>query len=275
MLRVHTLFSGSTGNCIYIKNDDTEILIDAGKSCGATEKALNSIGTSLSNIKEIFITHEHCDHTAGLEIISKKYNIPVHMTAPSYDKYVRSGTNLERMATREDVAYEKSVGSLSISSFPVPHDSVQNVGFIISSQGDTFGIATDIGHITSTVAESLSLCKRVIVESNHDIKMVENGPYPRFLKERILSDGGHLSNEKCATLCAYLCDKGVCELTLAHLSQENNLPKLAYETVRSHLDKCGFENTPLKVAFPEIAVCATNGKSYPYPIISDGGKRSE
>lgn len=267
MLSVYTLFSGSGGNCIYVKADDTEILIDAGKSCAATEKALNSLGTSLSNIKEIFITHEHSDHTAGLEVISKTYKIPVHITAPSYDKCIKSGTHLERVAMREDIAYEQSNGALSIKSFPVPHDSVQNVGYIISAGEEKLGIATDIGHITATVAESLSLCQRVIVESNHDIKMVENGPYPRFLKERILSNSGHLSNIKCANLCAYLCDKGVKEVTLAHLSRENNLPKLAYETVKSHLTECGFEDCALKVAFADIAVCATDGRSYPYPIV--------
>lgn len=263
MLSVHTLFSGSDGNCIYVKNEDTEILIDAGKSCASTEKALNALGTSLCNIKEIFVTHEHSDHIAGLEVISKKHIIPVNITAPSYDKCIKSGSHLEYVAQRQAVTFEKDVGSLSIRAFPVPHDSVQNVGYVISSRDDTFGIATDIGRVTPVVASNLSLCKRAIVESNHDISMVENGPYPRFLKERILSDSGHLSNEKCAMLCAYLCEMGVCELTLAHLSKENNLPKLAYDTVKTHLTKCGFENVPLKIAFADITVCATNGKSYP------------
>lgn len=266
MISVHTLFSGSSGNSVYIKNEDTEILVDAGKSCGAIEKSLNALGSTLRNIDSIFITHEHTDHTAGLEIISKKYQIPVYITSPSYENHVRAGSYLERFAKSEAVTFEKTVGSLCLCSFPVPHDSAQNVGYIIRSSDDTFGVATDIGHLTSTIADNLSQCNKVIVESNHDIKMVENGPYPRFLKDRILSPNGHLSNDKCAAFAAYLCDKGVKEFTLAHLSQENNLPKLAYEAVRNQLNACDFEDIPLKVAFADITVCATDGKSYPFPI---------
>ncbi len=266
MISVYTLFSGSSGNCVYVKNEDTEILIDAGRSCGAIEKSLGALGTSLSRIKAIFVTHEHSDHTQGLEVISKKFQIPVYMTSPSYDKYVRGGSFLQRLAICCTVEYEKDIGSLNIRSFPIPHDSAQNVGYVITSGDDTFGIATDIGHPTEEIAENLSKCKRIILESNHDIKMVENGPYPSFLKERILSPTGHLSNDKCAQLCAYLCDRGVVGITLAHLSKENNLPKIAFEAVRCHLDACGFENVPLKVALADITVEATNEYSYPYPI---------
>ena len=266
MISAYTLFSGSRGNSVYIKGKDTEILVDAGKSCGAIEKSLSFLGTSLKNISAIFITHEHTDHTGGLEIISKKYQIPVYMTAPSYDNHVRAGSYLQRFAKRMDVEFSALVGSLSVSSFPVPHDSAQNVGYVISDSEDTFGIATDIGYLTSAIGEHLCSCNKVIVESNHDIQMVKNGPYHEALKKRILSKGGHLSNDKCAELCAYLCDHGVKEITLAHLSQENNLPKLAYETVKNQLCACGFEGVPLKVAFADITVCATDGNCYPFPI---------
>ena len=267
MISAYTLFSGSRGNCIYVNDGETEILIDAGQSCGAIQKSLLSLGTSLENIKGIFITHEHSDHTKGLEIISKKYNIPVHMTAPSFNEAVRGGTFLERNAVSMPVGYEKSSGGINIRSFPVPHDSRQNVGYIISTRDDTFGIATDIGHLTNEITSNLSQCKKAIVESNHDKNMLENGPYPRFLKERILSPRGHLSNDMCAQLICYLCDKGVNEFTLAHLSQENNTPKKAYDTVFGEMKECGFGNVPLKVAFADITVNATNGKSYPFPII--------
>ena len=267
MIKAHTLFSGSSGNCIYVKDENTEILIDAGKSCGAIEKALNGLGTSLRRINKIFITHEHADHTAGLEVISKKFQIPVHFTSPSYENHVRAGSYLERFALSENVEYESTVGSLSLRSFPIPHDSAQNVGYVITSSDDTLGIATDIGHLTSVIGENLSGCSKIIVESNHDIKMVENGPYPSFLKKRILSPQGHLSNDKCAQLCAYLCDHGVREITLAHLSQENNLPRLAYEVVKNQLNLCGFDSVPLKIAFADIPVDCTNGKSYPFPIL--------
>ena len=221
MLSAYTLFSGSSGNSIYVNDGKTEILIDAGKSAAAIEKSLTGLGTSLRRINAIFITHEHTDHTSGLEVISKKYQIPVYMTAPSYDNYVRGGSYLQRMAHRTEVELCQSIGTLSVSSFPIPHDSAQNVGYIIKSEDDSLGIATDIGYITSVIADRLCLCKHVIVESNHDIKMVEEGPYPRFLKDRILSKGGHLSNDRCAELCAYLCDHGVEDITLAHLSADH------------------------------------------------------
>lgn len=266
MLKAYTLFSGSSGNCTYVRNGNTEILVDAGKTCGAIEKSLTALGSTLRRISAIFITHEHSDHTAGLEVISKKYQIPVYMTAPSYDSYVRQGSFLQRFARRCDLEFCEQVGSLSVSAFEVPHDSLANVGYIIKDENDALGVATDIGHLTSSLAEHLCLCKHVIVESNHDVEMVKNGPYIQPLKDRILSNGGHLSNDKCAEFCAYLCDHGVCEITLAHLSRENNLPKLAYETVKNQLCACGFENVPLKVALADTTVCVTDGKSYQHPI---------
>jgi phosphoribosyl 1,2-cyclic phosphodiesterase len=263
MIKSYTLFSGSQGNSCYVSCGNTEILIDAGKSCGAIEKSLNALGTSLSRISAIFITHEHTDHIGGLEIISKKFQIPVYITAPSYSAGVRGGSYLERFAKPQDICFEKSIGELSIRSFPVPHDSAQNVGYVISSRDDTFGISTDIGHLTTVIGENLELCSRVIIESNHDIQMVKDGPYPQHLKDRILSSSGHLSNEKCADFAAYLCDKGVRQITLAHLSRENNMPKIAFEETRSHLNDCGFEHIPVKIAMPDIAVCASDDKSYP------------
>ena len=268
MIKAYTLFSGSSGNCIFIKDGSTELLIDAGKSCAAIEKSLSAQGSTLGRIASIFVTHEHSDHTCSLETISRKHQIPVYIADLSYDSLVRQGSYLSRFAKRVDVGFSIKIGTLTVSSFPVPHDSAQNVGYIISSDdGDSIGIATDIGHLTSELGQRLCPCRHVIVESNHDIEMVKNGPYPAYLKSRILSNGGHLSNDKCAEFCAYLCDHGVKEITLAHLSRENNLPKLAYETVKTRLCACGFEDTVLKVAFADIPVCATNGKSYPHPII--------
>lgn len=267
MINAYTLFSGSGGNSIYVTDGKTEILVDAGKSCATIEKALSGLGTSLRRISAIFITHEHSDHTSGLEVISKKFQIPVYITAPSYDNYVRGGSFLQRYAKRMGECFSKEVGTLAVLSFPIPHDSAYNAGYVISSEDDSIGIATDIGHLTEVLGTHLCACKKVIVEANHDVEMVKNGSYPQFLKERILSNGGHLSNDKCASLCAYLCDHGVEEITLAHLSKENNLPKTAFETVKSHLCACGFEKTPLKIAFADITVCATDGKSYPNPII--------
>ncbi len=257
MIQAYTLFSGSSGNSIYIRDEKTEILIDAGRSCSLIQGALLELGTCLQNISAIFVTHEHSDHIKGLEIISKKFKIPVHMTYPSYAGGVSRGTFLDECTTPHDVIYEVKCGTLCVKSFPIPHDSEQNVGYLIESKGEVFGIATDIGHLTTTIVDSLVKCERIIVESNHDIKMLKSGPYPSFLKQRILSSLGHLSNVDCAKLCVYLCQNGVKGITLAHLSKENNTPALAFDEVRRALDSNNLENIPIRVAMPENTVCAT------------------
>lgn len=255
MIQAYTLFSGSGGNSVYVKSGNDAILIDAGKSAGAIEKALCSIGTSLKSINAILITHEHSDHTGGIEIVAKKYRIPIHITAPSYPKIAYHGSFASQCAHSHEVRYELKVGSLSIKSFEIPHDSIQNVGYIITdSEGDTLGIATDMGHVTDEVKTSLCGCKTAIIESNHDRFMLVAGKYPEFLKHRILSERGHLANEDSADLCVHLAKNGTQSITLAHLSKENNTPELAMTTARELLDKNGFSFVKLGVASPCDAV---------------------
>ena len=248
MINVTPLFSGSDGNSIYINDGKSEILIDAGKSAGAIDKALKALGTSLSNISAIFLTHEHSDHTSALEIISKKFAIPVHITDPSYKKLVHIGSFLSSCAVCHDVNYEVSVGDFKISSFEIPHDSVQNVGYIFKNNGEKFGIATDMGHITDEIKMRLCGCSSVIIESNHDRFMLVAGHYPEFLKHRILSDTGHLCNEECAHLACYLAENGTKSITLAHLSKENNTPDMAFSVTRQALDENGFCSVELNIA---------------------------
>lgn len=256
MLSAYTLFSGSSGNCTYVKSGSTEILIDAGKSALAIEHALNELGSSLEFIKAIFVTHEHSDHICGLEIISKKYKIPVHMTYPSYDKTVKCNTFLSEVACRHEINYEKEIDNIKIKSFEIPHDSAKNVGYIISDTDDCIGTATDIGHITDEIAKNLINCRCVILEANHDVEMLKSGPYPSFLKNRILSKNGHLSNKNCALLSCYLAENGVKCLTLAHLSKENNTHKLAYDTVFELLERNNL-SIDLRVAKPDTPVLVT------------------
>ena len=232
MISAYTLFSSSSGNCTYVKCGSVEVLIDAGASMRSIEQSLTFLGTSLENIKAIFITHEHSDHMSGLEIISKRYNIPVHMTYPSYDKGVRDKSYLKRSAIRHDIEFTVTLEGLSVKSFVIPHDSAQNVGYILSENGKKcLGTATDIGHVTEEIAYALKGCEHVILEANHDIEMLKNGSYPEYVKERILSSKGHLSNKNAARLACYLAENGVKHLTLAHLSEKNNTPALARDTV--------------------------------------------
>ncbi|MBQ9703065.1 MAG: MBL fold metallo-hydrolase [Clostridia bacterium] len=253
---VYTLFSGSSGNCVYVKDKNTEILIDAGKSAGAIEKSLTALNSCLSNIEGIFLTHEHTDHTVGLEIISKKYHVPVHMTEPSYQRCVSPRSYLATCAKGHEVRYELKIGTLKISSFEIPHDSMQNVGYIIENdEGEKFGLATDMGHITEEILSSLVGCHYAVIESNHDIGMLKSGPYPYFLKQRILSDRGHLCNEECARLSLYLAENGTKSITLAHLSRENNTPDRAFSITRDVLNQGGYPNVELNVASPFISIC--------------------
>lgn len=250
MIEAYTLFSGSSGNCIYIKNGEDEILIDAGKSAGAIEKALSLIGSSLRRISAIFVTHEHSDHTSGLEIISKKYQIPIHITAPSYTRVAYNGSFTSRFAISHEVHYEHRIGSLLLRSFEIPHDSAQNVGYIIECEGERLGIATDMGHITEEIKSSLCGCKTAIIESNHDKFLLVAGPYPEFLKHRILADTGHLANEDSAELSLFLAKNGTESITLAHLSKENNAPEIAFSAHRDALDRHGYASVDVSVARP-------------------------
>jgi len=254
-MQIYTLFSGSSGNSVYIKDGDTELLIDAGKSAGAIEKSLSALNSSLKNIEAVFLTHEHTDHTVGLEIISKKHHIPVHMTEESYNKLVSPSSFLYSCARKHDSRYSVRIGSLTVTSFEIPHDSARNVGYIIESdEGERFGLATDMGYVTEEIENALCGCSVAVIESNHDIKMLKSGPYPYFLKQRILSSGGHLCNDDCAVLAVNLARSGAKSITLAHLSCENNSPDKAFEVTRALLDASGFSSVELKVASPVESV---------------------
>ena len=230
---VHTLASSSKGNSVYVRLGDDEILIDAGISCKRLAEALRSLDTDISRIKAIFVTHEHSDHVSGLETAAKKYNIPIHLTEPSARAYLSSKTaNVARTAIIHPILYTEQVGALTVRSFATPHDSAASVGFVVTdgTPEHTLALATDIGTLTDEVSDALIGCENVILESNHDENMLMCGDYPYELKRRILSDTGHLSNEAAAAFVSRLAASGTRRILLAHLSQDNNLPELAYHS---------------------------------------------
>lgn len=254
-LSAYTLFSGSSGNCVYIKSADAELLIDAGVSARAVEKALHEVGSSLDRIAAIFITHEHVDHTRGLEVISKKYHIPTHMTEPSARALITDphASLLGDLYLHRQM-FSVRFGNTTVCSFATPHDSAASVGYTVSyteENGSTekLGVATDIGHIDDSIVSSLIGADSVIIEANHDVEMLLSGPYPYPLKRRILSDTGHLSNDKSAELAKLLAAKGTKHFLLAHLSKENNYPPTAEAAVRSAL--ADYEDITLAVASPD------------------------
>ena len=234
-----SLYSGSKGNCTYFKCGDDEILIDAGRSFRALTTALNSIGGNIERIKAIFITHEHSDHISALEMLSKKINIPIHITEDSAKKLISTTSYAKNNIICHSPLYEEQIGGILVRSFPTPHDSDMSVGYTITlPDGKKIGYATDIGHITPTIRENLLGSAAVVLESNHDINMLRDGPYPAWLKVRIESAIGHLSNRDCAAFIPELIASGTKDIMLAHLSGENNTPDIALECAKCVCGNC-------------------------------------
>lgn len=243
-IEAYTLFSGSKGNSVYIRCGDVSVLVDAGMSARAMQTALMSVGSSLERISAIFITHEHCDHIRGLEVIAKKYGIPVHATAPTAS-YINCDPSCLRV---HPPRYDCTVGEIEVSSFITPHDSACSVGYVIRAGERSVGVVTDLGYMPDSIIEQLCGCSAVVLESNHDVDMLMRGPYPQSLKYRILSRRGHLSNADCADSVCTLSQNGVENVLLAHLSGENNLPRLAFETSAGAMEQRGLHRTTLSVA---------------------------
>ena len=251
--RIVTLYSGSGGNSVYIRMADTAILIDAGKSARTLCNSLKAIGTDMSEIRAIFVTHDHHDHVSALEVLSKKHAVPIHMTDASaalFDRY--PDAPIHTRLVRHSPIFTEQVGPLRVTSFPTPHDSRMSVGYRIECEMDgaihSVGVATDIGYVTTEIREGLCGCEAVVLESNHDVDMLMKGPYPYELKQRIRSKRGHLSNHDSALLSAELAEKGTRAFLLAHLSEENNEPTLALEETERAISDPGVR---ISVAAPD------------------------
>ena len=255
-LRVISLFSGSKGNCTLIDTGHTRFLIDAGGSAKAITEALEQVGYSLSDIAAIFITHEHSDHTHGLGVLTKKRPIPVHLTEASAKALAPAKDSpLWACLVTHPAEYTVSLeDGCEVEAFAAPHDSVCCVGYRITCCGGTVGVATDLGYVTQRVYDRLLGCEAVILESNHDRDMVKNGPYPAALKQRILSGGGHLSNDDCAEVAGALARGGTKAILLAHLSQENNTPEAAVHTVLQAVERYGVTVTAACPDGPTVLV---------------------
>lgn len=234
MLRFCNLFSGSSGNCTYISSTNTNILIDAGVSCQKISKALKEIGSDISEVDAILITHEHIDHTRGLTTISKKYNIPIFASKKTWDKL--DCLKISKF-TMEYFTVGKSftIGDFELYPFHIPHDAVDPCGFNVLFNNKKITIATDMGHITEEALQLMENSDILMLEANYDVETLKAGSYPFFLKERILSNNGHLSNDMASKAITHLCRNGVNNIILGHLSKENNFPELAYQTVVNEL----------------------------------------
>ena len=250
-LRVFSLYSGSTGNSFIIDYNRICILIDAGKSARKLCTALSEIGISPASIKAVLVTHEHSDHIQALPVFLKKHPIPVHLPIACVPR-LEHDEHVATLLRPHPPIHTEEICGIKVSSFPTPHDSRGSVGyrFEIPCESGCFhlGYATDIGHVSTAVYEGLCGCDAVILESNHDLEMLENGPYPYDLKLRIASRRGHLSNSDSAELATKLCKTGTKRLMLAHLSQENNTPDTAYDECVSAV---GDDRVQISVADPD------------------------
>lgn len=231
-VRIVSLYSGSKGNCTYISIDGVEMLIDAGGSFKSLRTALSDIGTSVDRISHIFITHEHVDHVGALCVMLKRHSPFVHMQrASAYSLYQKSPALCGRI-TEHTPIYTVDLGSLSVSSFVLSHDSSGCLGYVVRRNGEKlFGSMTDTGYVSEEMKSNLLGCRYAMCEANHDVDMLLYGPYPPIVKERILSRFGHLSNFECASLVRELIEGGSERIMLAHLSEENNTPETALDAI--------------------------------------------
>jgi len=237
--RIISLASGSRANCTLIEGGGARILIDFGLSCRMLGSFLKNYDLLISDIDAIFITHEHTDHVYGLSTLFKKYRIPVHMTEPSYLAYTRkAGFEYRDKITVHEVEFEEKIRGFTVSSCQVCHDSAACVSYFVEGNGISFCSCTDLGFLPSRVFKHISRAENIILESNHDVTLLESGEYPDDLKRRIRSRWGHLSNEQCGEVLASLVDSGVRRILLGHVSPENNDPRLALHSALAALEGC-------------------------------------
>ncbi len=238
-MRLCSIASGSSGNCIYIGSQTTHLLIDAGISGKRIESGLNDLGLTGRDIDGILVTHEHADHINGLGVLARKYGIPIYATAATIRALKEIGSlgkiDAENFnEVREDTKF--IIKDLTVNPMRISHDAAQPVAYRVAYGSKKVGICTDIGVFNDYTVESLRGMDALLLEANHDVNMLQVGPYPYYLKQRILGDRGHLSNENSGRLLSRLLHDGLQTIMLGHLSKENNLPELAYETVRMEID---------------------------------------
>ncbi|OUN10748.1 MBL fold metallo-hydrolase [Flavonifractor sp. An91] len=260
MLQLCTLASGSSGNSLLVSDGATHILVDAGISCRRITTALKGLGVDPASLSAVLITHEHTDHISGLTTLTKQRKVPV---------YASRGTGRQlcyRIAFLEEVLHPFtpgacfSIGSIDIETFPTPHDAAESTGYALSAGGRKAAVVTDLGHVTEAVEAGIRGANLLVAEANHDVEWLRSGPYPYFLKDRILGDRGHLSNEAGAALVCSAVSAGTSTVVLAHLSHENNTPERARQVVGASLTRMGA--VPGQDVLLEVAPRSEPGRRY-------------
>lgn len=238
-MRLCSIASGSSGNCIFAASDSTNLLIDAGISGKRIEEGLSEIGHTTREVGGILITHEHSDHISGLGVVSRRHGIPIYATKGTKEAVLncRSVGEIPPELFREiepDVDF--TIGDIKISPVAISHDAAQPTAFVLRQGRKSMGVMTDLGRYDAYIVEKLQNLDVLLLEANHDVHMLQVGTYPYYLKQRILGDRGHLSNELSGQLLSEVLHDGFKVAMLGHLSKENNYERLAYETVRLEID---------------------------------------
>jgi phosphoribosyl 1,2-cyclic phosphodiesterase len=246
------LGSGSSGNCAYVETAETRLLVDAGFSLRQIRQRLATIGRAPENLTGILITHEHSDHIAGLAAITEKLHIPVYANRPTLDAVEwLLKMKLESRVFTTGSSFE--VGDITVESFPIPHDAQEPVGFLLRTASGNLGFLTDLGHATKLVLERVRSANALVLEANHDIKMLQECPHrPWSLKQRILGRHGHLSNEAAADAAEEIMSASLRHLYLGHLSRQCNRPDLAFRVVEQRLQKLGASHVRLELTSQSV-----------------------
>lgn len=241
------LYSGSSGNSVFVSSGTVRILIDAGLPGKSIDAALKEIGEMPGALNGIFITHEHIDHVKGVGVLSRKYDIPIYANELTW----KGMSNLIGKIKEHNIKVINSkfvdVGDLDIETFSIPHDAAAPCGYSVRCNGKKVCVATDLGNFTEEVRNSIHDADVVLLESNHDVEMLKFGPYPYPLKRRILSEIGHLSNEDCGRAIVSITGDKHKKIILGHLSKTNNYPDLAYQTVINILKENGVTSSDITV----------------------------
>ena len=245
-MRICSIASGSSGNCIYVGSDNTHVIIDAGISGKRIEEGLNRLGLSTPDLSGILITHEHSDHIASIGVLARKYGLPMYATAGTIKGItLQKGVGPIDMSLFREISADNDfmIDDLSVKPVAVSHDALEPVAYRVDHGEESVGVCTDLGTYDERIIEVFSGVNALVIEANHDVNMLQVGRYPYILKQRILSDKGHLSNENCGRLLCRLLHDNLKSVTLGHLSAENNMAELAYEAVRLEImmDECDYD----------------------------------
>lgn len=239
-MRLCALASGSSGNCVLVKNKKTTILVDAGLSGKRIVEKLQEVETDVKEIDAILVTHEHLDHIQGVGVLSRKYDLPIWANELTWEA-MNVGKIKEENKCILPENNSLQIGDLQVENFPISHDAVEPVGYSFYAKEEKATVLTDTGFINEEMESRIAESDLIVLESNHDVEMLKTGPYPYHLKRRIMGQKGHLSNEQAGKTLQKIADGDAKQVLLAHLSKENNFPQLAFLTVKNILLSEGIE----------------------------------